>query len=84
VFETGRPALIDNLADATGPLAEDVREDGVRSAVATWIVVEDRLWGLMAAASSRIPRCASPRIERDLHDGTQQQLVTLMLELRAA
>jgi signal transduction histidine kinase len=51
VFETRRPARIDNLAEATGPLAEDVRKDGVRSAVATPITVEGRLWGLMSAAS---------------------------------
>jgi signal transduction histidine kinase len=53
VFETGRPARIDNLADATGPLAKDIREGGVRSALATPIVVDDRLWGLMSAASSQ-------------------------------
>jgi GAF domain-containing protein len=53
VFETGRPARIDNYADATGPLAEDIREEGVRSAVGTPIIVEGRLWGLMAAGSSQ-------------------------------
>jgi signal transduction histidine kinase len=53
VFETERPARIDNLADATGPLPEGIREDGVRSAVGTPINVEGRLWGLMAAASSQ-------------------------------
>jgi signal transduction histidine kinase/ketosteroid isomerase-like protein len=52
VFETGRPARIDDLGEATGPLAEGVREDGVRSAVATPIIVEGRVWGLMVAASS--------------------------------
>jgi signal transduction histidine kinase len=125
VFETGRPARIDDYADATGPLAEDIRRRGVRSAVGTPVIVEGRLWGMMAAASSRetpLPadteaRLASftelvataianaesraalaasrarivaaadesrRRIERDRHDGTQQQLVSLMLELRAA
>jgi GAF domain-containing protein len=125
VLETGRPARIDNYADAAGPLADDIRERGVRSAVGTPIIVEGRLWGLMAAASSQEPplpadteaRLASftelvataianaesrsalaasrarivaaadesrRRIERDLHDGTQQQLVSLMLELRSA
>jgi hypothetical protein len=44
VFETGRPVRIDNLADATGPLAEDVREEGVRSAFAAPILVEGRVW----------------------------------------
>jgi K+-sensing histidine kinase KdpD len=53
VFETGRPARIDNLADATGPLPESIREDGARSAVGTPIIVAGSLWGLMAAASSQ-------------------------------
>jgi signal transduction histidine kinase len=40
----------------------------------------------LAASRARIVAAADEtrrRIERDLHDGTQQQLVTLMLELRA-
>ena len=53
VFETGRPARIDNLAEAAGPLPEVIRETGIRSAVGTPIIVEGRLWGLMAAASSQ-------------------------------
>jgi signal transduction histidine kinase len=56
VLETGRPARIDDYADATGPLAEDFREAGIRSAVATPIIVEGRLWGLMAAGSSQEQR----------------------------
>jgi signal transduction histidine kinase/uncharacterized protein YoaH (UPF0181 family) len=123
VFKTGRSARIDNYADATGPLAETIREQGIRSGVGTPISVDGRLWGLMAAASNQeqpLPpeteaRLASftglvataianaetraalaasrarivaatdetrRRIERDLHDGTQQRLVSLMLELR--
>jgi signal transduction histidine kinase len=53
VSETGRPARIDNYADATGPLAEDIREEGIRSAVGTPIKVEGRLWGLITAGSSQ-------------------------------
>jgi PAS domain S-box-containing protein len=53
VLETGRPARLDNYSDATGPLAEGIREDGIRSAVGTPIRVEGRLWGLMAAGSSQ-------------------------------
>jgi signal transduction histidine kinase len=53
VLETGRSARIDDFADATGSLAENVREQGIRSAVGTPIIVEGRLWGLMAAASSQ-------------------------------
>jgi signal transduction histidine kinase len=125
VFETGRPARIDNYADASGPVGVAARETGFRSAVATPIIVEASLWGVMIAGSSgaeplpadtearladftellataianaesradlaasraRIVAAADEtrrRIERDLHDGTQQQLVSLVLELRAA
>jgi signal transduction histidine kinase len=125
VSPTGRPARVDSWADASGPLAVALRERGVRWSVGTPIMVEGRLWGLMAAGSileqrllpdtearlaqftellataianaeSRADLAASRarvvvaadetrrRIERDLHDGTQQQLVSLMLELRAA
>jgi signal transduction histidine kinase len=41
----------------------------------------------LAASRARVVAAADEtrrRIERDLHDGTQQQLVSLMLELRAA
>jgi signal transduction histidine kinase len=125
VFETGRSARIDSYADATGPLADEIRGEGVRSAVGTPIIVEGRPWGMIAAGSTleqplpadtearlasftelvataianaesraelmasraRIVAAADEtrrRIERDLHDGTQQQLVSLMLDLRAA
>jgi PAS domain S-box-containing protein len=53
VSETGRPARLDNYADATGPLAAGIREEGIRSAVGTPIIVEGRLWGLMSAGSRR-------------------------------
>jgi GAF domain-containing protein len=52
VFETGRPARIDDYADASGPVGLAVREGGVRSAVGTPILVEGRLWGMMSAGSS--------------------------------
>ena len=122
VFETGRSVRVESQDGATGSLADLVRELGIRSLVATAVVVEGRFWGEMGAGSTReepLPpdaeaRLASftelvataianadsraelmasrarivaaadetrRRIERDLHDGTQQQLVTLMLDL---
>jgi signal transduction histidine kinase len=125
VLETGRPARIESWAEGSGPLAAALRERGVRWSVATPVVVEGRLWGLMAAGSileqrllpdtearladftellataianaeSRADLAASRarvvaagdetrrQIERDLHDGAQQRLVSLGLELRAA
>jgi signal transduction histidine kinase len=126
VLETGRSARIDHYADwSSGPIGVAVREAGINSSLATPIMVEGRIWGVIAAGSSlkqplpadtearlasftelvataianaesraalaasraRIVAAADEerrRIERDLHDGTQQRLVSLMLELRAA
>jgi signal transduction histidine kinase len=53
VFETGRPARVDHYADrSTGSLGAVVREAALRSAVGTPIIVDGRLWGLIAAGSS--------------------------------
>jgi signal transduction histidine kinase len=125
VRHTGRPARIDNYDHVSGPIGENAREVGMRSSVGVPIIVEDRIWGVMAVSSttrskypadtevrltafmdllstaianaeSRAELAASRarvvaasdetrrRIERDLHDGTQQRLVALALELRAA
>jgi PAS domain S-box-containing protein len=124
VLRTGRPARYDDYTDAPGSVAEMLRQGGIRSAVATPIVVDGRRWGALAIASltGTLPADTEPRmvafteliataiantegkaqlmasrarvvaaadetrrrIERDLHDGTQQQLVALALELRAA
>jgi signal transduction histidine kinase len=52
VAETGGPARLDDFADASGPIGVASRETGVRSAVATPILVEGRLWGVMTADST--------------------------------
>ena len=53
VFGTCRPARIDRYADsASGPLGVAAREADIRSSVATPIIVEGRLWGLIAAGST--------------------------------
>jgi signal transduction histidine kinase len=123
VFETGRSGRVESWAEATGPLAAAAHKVGARSSVATPIMVEGRLWGILGAATTledplppdaearlvsfgelaataianaesraalvasraRIVAAADEtrrRIERDLHDGTQQQLVSLMLDLQ--
>jgi signal transduction histidine kinase len=52
VFDTDRPARVDNYADhCTGPLGNTGRQAGIRSAVGTPIMVEGRLWGLIAVGS---------------------------------
>jgi signal transduction histidine kinase len=124
VWRTGHPAQVDEDAwgQVSDPVANALREAGVRSMVAGPIIVEGRLWGVvtawttrgpfppgtadrmadftdllatavgnaqsraeLAASRARIVTAADDtrrRIERDLHDGTQQRLVSLGLELR--
>jgi signal transduction histidine kinase len=125
VFEAGCPARIESYADASGPLGVTAGDEGLGAAVGVPVIVEGRLWGVMAAnstvgqplpadtearlanftelvataianAQSRAELMASRarivaaadetrrRIERDLHDGIQQRLVSLGLQLRAA
>ncbi len=126
VWRTGRSARVDEdqWSNVSDPVADRLRELGIRSMVASPIVVDGRLWGVVAASSRRGPFPADTagrladfteliatavgnaesqaelaasrtrivaaadearrRIERDLHDGTQQRLVSLGLELRLA
>jgi GAF domain-containing protein len=125
VSETLRPARIDNYQDAPGAIAASLGERGIRAGVGCPIVVDGRLWGVVAVLSTgsgTLPKDTEPRlaeftelvataisnaqaraeldasrrrivatadkarrrIERDLHDGIQQRLISLALELRAA
>jgi PAS domain S-box-containing protein len=52
VFRTGRAARLDDYGDATGEIAKVATGAGMRSAVATPIHAEGRLWGVMIAAST--------------------------------
>ncbi|MGI5240161.1 HAMP domain-containing protein [Dactylosporangium sp. CA-139066] len=49
VLHTGRPARMDNYADAPGPIAAHLRRQHVRGAVGAPIFVEGRLWGVVNA-----------------------------------
>ena len=51
VLDTGRPARVDDYANTTGALATHARTQGIRSAVGTPILVEERLWGVVIAFS---------------------------------
>jgi GAF domain-containing protein len=51
VVGTGRPARIEDYADATGPVAHAARRWRLRSAVGVPIAVEGRLWGVISVAS---------------------------------
>jgi signal transduction histidine kinase len=52
VFETGRSARIDNYAEiSSGPIGVAAHTAGINSSLATPIMVEGRLWGVIAAGS---------------------------------
>jgi signal transduction histidine kinase len=126
VLRTGRSARVDNrdYSTAPGPIASYRRRVGSCSAVASPIIVGDRLWGAMVASTRRVPLPAETeermanftelvgtviantenraeltasrarvvaaadearrRIQRDLHDGAQQQLVSAVIALKLA
>jgi signal transduction histidine kinase len=122
IFQTGRPARIDDYDDASGEFGRAARGRGLRSAAGAPISVRGQLWGMVVAAYDR--RSAAPadlesrladftelvataignaqaqtevtasrarivaagdqarrRVERNLHDGAQQRLVTLAVML---
>jgi signal transduction histidine kinase len=125
VQRTGRPARVEGYEDLAGPLVDIARAREAESGVASPVVVEGGLWGVLwvaarergqfpadteelltsfaelisaaiansdartqlAASRARVVAAADEarrRVERNLHDGTQQRLVTLALERRAA
>jgi signal transduction histidine kinase len=59
VFQTGRAVRIDDRREASGPIAEAVRELGLRAAVGVPVRVEGRLWGVMSVGSQVEPLPAS-------------------------
>ncbi len=122
VKETGGPVRVDRFGEDAGAIATEARALGIRASVGCPIVVNGRLWGVVAAsrkseepfpadteaqiarftelvataianaqaqaelAASRARIVATAdqtrrRIERDLHDGAQQRLVSLALRL---
>ena len=51
VRERGEPVRVDSFDRATGAIAREARALGIRSSVGCPIVVEGRLWGVIAASS---------------------------------
>ena len=51
VKEASRPVRVDSFAGAQGPIAQEAQGLGFRSSVGCPIVVEGRLWGVIAASS---------------------------------
>jgi signal transduction histidine kinase len=64
VFETGRPARLDDYSAVSGPAADVARELGVRSSVGVPISVDRRLWGVMIVASTSKQPLAADTEER--------------------
>ena len=52
-LRTGRPARLDDASQASGAYGDAVRRLGMRSAVATPIIVEGHLWGAIAVGTRR-------------------------------
>jgi signal transduction histidine kinase len=63
VHRTGKPTSID-YDDAPGPVAALARELGVRCAVGAPILVDDRIWGVMAAGWAVPEKASSEAAER--------------------
>ena len=54
VFQTGRPARVDDLAESSsGALSAGIRAAGVRAAIGTPVIVEGRMWGQISIGSHR-------------------------------
>jgi signal transduction histidine kinase len=50
---TSGPVTVDSFADASGPIAAEARQLGIRSSVGCPIVVNGHLWGVIAASANR-------------------------------
>jgi len=59
VFQTHQTARIDDYRAASGPVAEAVREFGLRATVGAPVSIEGALWGVMIAGSRAGPLPAS-------------------------
>ena len=70
VLRTGAPGRMADYGDAPGAIAARVREIGVRSVVASPIVVEGVTWGMIAVLSSR-PEPLPPDTEERLEKFTE-------------
>ena len=53
VRQTGRPARVDSFTGATGPIAHEAQALGIRGSIGCPITVGGRLWGVIAASTTR-------------------------------
>jgi signal transduction histidine kinase len=70
VREASRPGRVDSFADAHGPIAQEAQRLGIRSSVGCPIVVEGRLWGVIAASSKSATPFA-PETESQIAEFTE-------------
>jgi signal transduction histidine kinase len=70
VREVIRPARVDSFAGAYGPIAREAQDLGIRSSVGCPIVVDGRLWGVIAA-SSKTARPFPPDTESQIAEFTE-------------
>ena len=53
IHETGRPARVDTFVGTSGPIAREAQALGIRASVGCPIVVGGRVWGVIAASTTR-------------------------------
>jgi signal transduction histidine kinase len=70
VHEASRPVRVDSFAGAHGPIAEEARRLGIESSVGCPIVVDGRLWGVIAA-SSKSAASFPPNTESQMAEFTE-------------
>jgi signal transduction histidine kinase len=70
VHEESRPVRVDSFADAQGPIAREAHDLGIRSSIGCPIVVDGRLWGVIAA-SSKSPAPFPPDTESQIAEFTE-------------
>jgi PAS domain S-box-containing protein len=70
VARTARPARVDDYTDVPGDIAAGLRGVGIRSSIGVPIVVDDEVWGVMMALSSK-DRPLPAGAEARLHDFTE-------------
>jgi GAF domain-containing protein len=70
VRKTGRPARLDDVSSVSGAIAEAVRQADMRSVAGAPIVVNGRVWGVMATGSAEDQPLASD-IEQRLAEFTE-------------
>ena len=94
VYQTGRAARMESFDDASGPLGVEARQRGVRSAVATPVMVEGRLWGVLGVGTSAeqpLPPDAEARlgsfaelVATAIANAESRAALTLLVEEQAA